>query len=143
LMQLPGMTVEIADAILDWIDSDNEPREFGAEMDFYSTLTPPYTPQNGPIKSLEELLLVRGVTPDLLFGRDVNRNGLIDVTELDIPLMIDGDPGDGSMDFGWSAYLTLYSQERNVNRYGEPRIDLNMEDLQQLYDALAEALDPT
>ena len=36
LMQLPNMTEEIADSILDWIDPDEEPREFGAELDYYS-----------------------------------------------------------------------------------------------------------
>jgi DNA uptake protein ComE-like DNA-binding protein len=143
LLRLPGMTIEIADAILDWIDADNEPREYGAEIDFYSGLTPPYAPQNGPLKTIEELLLVRGVTADLLFGRDVNRNGLMDVLEIELPLSIDGDPGDGSMNFGWSAYLTLYSQEKNVNQDGEPRIDLNADDLQQLYDSLAAVMDPT
>jgi DNA uptake protein ComE-like DNA-binding protein len=141
LLRLPGMTVEIADAILDWIDPDGDPREYGAEADYYSSLSPPYTPQNGPLKTIEELLLVRGVTPDLLFGRDINRNGLIDVAEVEIPLLIDGDPGDGSMDFGWSAYLTLYSQEKNVNKDGLPRIDLNADDLQQLYDSLAAVMD--
>src|SRR5690606_19000866 len=32
LMALPGMTEEVADAILDWLDEDDEPREFGAEV---------------------------------------------------------------------------------------------------------------
>src|SRR5690606_29641431 len=34
LMALPGMTESIADAILDWIDPDDEPREFGAETEY-------------------------------------------------------------------------------------------------------------
>ena len=37
---------------------------------------PPYAPRNGPLGSIEELLLVRGVTPALLFGADLNRNGV-------------------------------------------------------------------
>src|SRR5262249_55173543 len=36
LMALPAMKEEIADAILDWIDTDDESREFGAELDYYS-----------------------------------------------------------------------------------------------------------
>ena len=33
LMGLPGMTDEISDAILDWIDADDTPREHGAEAE--------------------------------------------------------------------------------------------------------------
>ena len=131
LMALPGMTVEIADAILDWLDEDDEQREFGAEAEYYASLAPPYAPKNGPLETVEELLLVRGVTPMLLFGCDVNRNGMVDPDELTLA----GQLGDLPQR-GWSAYLTLHSKEQNVNTVGEPRIDLNMDDLQQLYDVL-------
>jgi hypothetical protein len=132
LMALPGMTVEIADAILDWLDDDDEPREFGAEVDYYSSLVPPYAPKNGPLETVEELLLVRGVTPQLLFGCDVNRNGMVDPDEM----VLAGQLGDLPQR-GWSAYLTLHSKEQNVNMFGEPRIDLNGDDLQTLYDSLS------
>jgi len=138
LMALPGMTVETADAILDWIDEDSEVRTYGAEADHYSGLDPPYGPRNGPLLSVEELLLVRGVTPELLFGLDVNRNGIVDPHEQGATLDVDVDNLDGSMDRGWSAYLTLYSMEANVNALGEPRVYLNQEDMQQLHDELSE-----
>jgi type II secretory pathway component PulK len=133
LMALPGMTEDVADAILDWIDEDDEPREFGAEFEYYSTLDPPYAPKNAALETVEELLLVRGITPALIFGQDVNRNGLIDENEL-------ARFGGATEDFpalGWSSMLTLHSKEQNSNSLGEPRIDLNMEDLQALYDALS------
>ena len=82
LMGLPGMTEDVADAILDWMDDDDEPRDYGAELEYYSSLNPPYAPRNGPLQTVEELLLVRGVTPQLLFGLDTNRNGLIDTHEM-------------------------------------------------------------
>ena len=37
-MGLPGMTEDVADAILDWLDTDDEPRELGAEIEYYSGL---------------------------------------------------------------------------------------------------------
>ena len=141
LMQLPGMTVNIADAILDWIDEDDVVREYGAEASYYSGLDPPYSPKNGPLETIEELLLVRGVTPDLLFGRDINRNGLIDMQEQQMPLIVEYDDVDGSLDRGWSALLTLYSMEKNVNSLGLPRVDLNTEDMQQLFDELSAVID--
>jgi DNA uptake protein ComE-like DNA-binding protein len=133
LMGLPGMTEDVADAILDWIDSDDEPREFGAESGEYSAMM--YAPPNGPLQTVEELLRVRGVTPQLLFGADVNRNGIIDAGEQNAAASFEGD-ADGGAALGWAAYLTLYSQEKNIRADGTPRIDLNQDDLQKLHDEL-------
>src|SRR5207249_2350667 len=36
LIKLPNMTEEIADAIIDWIDADDEQRPSGAENQYYS-----------------------------------------------------------------------------------------------------------
>ena len=136
LMGLPGMTEDVADAIMDWIDDDDEVREFGAELDYYSGLDPPYAPRNGMLETVEELLLVRGVTPDLLFGMDINRNGMVDSHEAAGGAAVEADV-DGAMDRGWSAYLTLYSQEKNESPQGNPRIYLNQEDMQNLHAELS------
>jgi len=50
---------ELVDAIRDWIDRDSTPLPFGAERDYYESLG--YTPTNGQMKSLGELLYVKGV----------------------------------------------------------------------------------
>lgn len=154
LMSLPGMTVDIADAIMDWIDDDDDTREFGAEFDYYQSLGSPYEPNNGPFNTVEELLLVRGVVPELLFGADINRNGQIDTHEeparqrvqelLSLANSTSGDEvlNTGSLDRGWSAYLTLYSQENNLNINGEPRININSDDLQTLHQDLSAVFDP-
>ena len=59
LMDLPNMTEDVANAILDWISPSDTPRTDGAKDDYYSSLTPPYHCKNGPLDSLEELLLVQ------------------------------------------------------------------------------------
>lgn len=138
LLTLPNMTADIADAILDWMDTDSETREYGAESDYYSSLSPPYTAKNGPLDTVEELLLVRGVTPALLFGQDANRNGMIDASEsASGSSTSSGTSSDVVSQRGWASYLTLHSQERNVNSRGEPRINLNSDDLQTLSDSLS------
>lgn len=137
LLALPGMTVSIADAILDWIDEDHDTREFGAEREYYSSLANPYQPQNGPLPCIEQLLLVRDVTPELLFGADHNRNFLIDNQEQVYTQMATVDNSDGSMNRGWEAYLTLFSAERNIRADGSPKIDVNMEDLTALHQQLS------
>ena len=134
LMALPAMTEEVADAIMDWIDSDTEARDYGAEDGYYTSLEPPYTAKNGPLESIEELLLVRGVTPELLFGLDDNHNGILDDSESAAA----GERGlEPDMALGWANYMTLWSAERNYNDEGLPRIDLNQEDLEVLYEELS------
>ncbi len=149
LMALPGMTEEIADSILDWIDPDDEAREFGAEAEYYEQLSPPYTAKNGPLDTIGELLLVRGVTPQLLFGLDSNRNGTVDpheqtqqfgIAPVDPSMSGESTAVDGDINtaIGWAAYLTLYSQENNLNKEGLPRVYLNQDDLEQLHQELSE-----
>lgn len=60
----------VADSILDWIDADKNHRLNGAESDFYENLTPPYSAKNAPIENLDELLLIKGVDKELLYGTD-------------------------------------------------------------------------
>ena len=141
LLLLPGMNEEIADAILDWIDEDDEPRQYGAEKDYYEQLDPPYQPANGPIHSLDELLAVRGVTPLLLYGIDANRNYEVDAAETQRAEEIGFDTTDGLLNRGWSAYLTVVSAERVLDPDGEPKTDINSGDLEDLYDKLTEVLD--
>jgi len=130
LMKLPNMTEEAADSIVDWIDANEDPRTNGAESQTYSGLQPAYRCKNGPLDSIEELLLVRGVTPQLLFGADRNRNGVQDSGE---------DDGSGWTP-GWASYLTIYSREKNVDSEGTARIFLNETTLSTSYDALTTAL---
>ncbi len=62
----------IIDSLIDWIDSgdgDGE-EEFGAESSYYLSLDKPYACKNGPVEFVEELLLVKGFTPELLWGTD-------------------------------------------------------------------------
>jgi general secretion pathway protein K len=55
-------------SVQDWIDRDDDTHVNGAESDYYRTLDPPYSAKNGPIDDLSELLLVKGVTPDIYWG---------------------------------------------------------------------------
>jgi hypothetical protein len=140
LMSVPGMTVEIADAILDWIDSDSDPRLYGVESDYYTSFTG-FTPANGPLRSLDELLKIDGVTPELLYGEDYNRNGWLDPNEDDGPLSPPDDNQDGILDLGWSEYLTVTASETNLRRDGSEKIPLNSNTLTDVYDRIAEEFD--
>jgi type II secretory pathway component PulK len=119
LMSLPGMTEAVADSILDWVDPDTAPRQFGAEADHYEGLGLPYSPRNGVPQCLEELLLVRGVTRELLFGGDPRSSG----------------------QQPWAALVTVASAERNENFDGRARIHLNEENLSELQRRLSAVFD--
>ncbi|TWT70278.1 type II secretion system minor pseudopilin [Crateriforma conspicua] len=136
LMALPGMTEDVAEAILDWIDEDDEARELGVESEYYNTLTTPYDAANGPLQSVEELLLIRGVTPTLLFGADANRNGVLDADEQQRFGV--GIETAGAL--GWAAYLTVHGVESNRREDGSDRVNVNQDDLELLYDQLLDAL---
>jgi general secretion pathway protein K len=58
----------VSDSIQDWIGPDAPPRVAGAESDYYQGLNPPYYAKNAPIDDLSELLLVRGITPEMYWG---------------------------------------------------------------------------
>jgi type II secretory pathway component PulK len=127
LMKLPNMTEDVANAIVDWVDTDDTERASGAESSYYQSLPNPYKTKNGPLNSLDELLLVKGVTPELLYGGDRNRNGEVDEGEADDTR-------------GWSDYLTVYGREINVDMSGTVRIYLNGDDLDTLFKQLQQAV---
>jgi type II secretory pathway component PulK len=71
---LGSMSVEmftastILDSIEDWRDPNSSPHANGAESDYYLNLPEPYIAKDGPFDDVPELLLVRGVTPDIYWG---------------------------------------------------------------------------
>ncbi len=63
-----GVISVVADSIQDWIDGDDATRPAGAESDYYQGLVPPYYAKNAPIDDIEELQLIKGVTPQMFKG---------------------------------------------------------------------------
>lgn len=60
----------IADSLLDWRDPNPEfHRLNGAKDEYYMSLPSPYSAKNGRFDTVEELLLVRGVTPCVYYGK--------------------------------------------------------------------------
>jgi len=126
LMELQYMTEDVADAIIDWIDEDDTPSEYGAERGSYASVNPPYEPRNGYVRSIRELELVRGVQPDLLRGEDWNLNGRLDPNEDDGDLSWPDDNANGILDAGWSEHITARSVDFGLAFSGEERLDLTI-----------------
>ncbi len=58
----------IVDSIMDWRDENDLHRMNGAEYNYYRSLPEPYECKNADFDTIEELLMVRGVTPELFYG---------------------------------------------------------------------------
>lgn len=63
----------IINSIKDWLDSGDDDAITGlsgAESDYYQSLEQPYSCKNAPFTHINELLLVKGITPELFFGSE-------------------------------------------------------------------------
>jgi general secretion pathway protein K len=61
LFQAIGVPPEILPAIIDWLDRDNVESQGGAEATYYMGLVPPYEPRNGPMPTIADLRMIRGI----------------------------------------------------------------------------------
>jgi DNA uptake protein ComE-like DNA-binding protein len=122
LAQLQNMTTDVATAIVNWRGGDNTTA--AAETQYYAGMQPPYQPRLGPYQTVRELLMVRGVTPDDLLGRDAHQNGLLaaDGDDFAVPDSVD------SEDLGWAGLLTVDSTVQNLNAAGEDRVNIQTAD---------------
>ncbi|HNR87548.1 MAG TPA: general secretion pathway protein GspK [Spirochaetota bacterium] len=72
-----GLPPDIADSILDWVDIDDARSPYGAESsDYYQSLPNPYKCKNKEMDSIDEMLLVRGITPEIFYGLGGGNFGL-------------------------------------------------------------------
>jgi len=60
-----SIDASLADAFVDWLDNDDTPRVGGAESSYYLSLPRPYKAKNDLFDTIEEILLVRGVTIEI------------------------------------------------------------------------------
>jgi len=143
LAALPNMTAERVDCLCDYLDADDQTRPAGAEQDAYDGLSRAWVVRNGPLGTIHELLRVKGFDAALVFGEDVNRNGLMEANENDGPDSSPDDDADGVLDTGLATYLTTFSREgvevdEKGSETGGDKIDLNG-DVDEIRQAQADA----
>jgi type II secretory pathway component PulK len=145
LMKLPNMTDDVANAILDWKDSDSTVTSSGAETEYYMNLPTPYMCKNAPFETVEELLMVRGVTQQLLYGDGT-------APPLGVSSNVRSTGGQVASDLatarGWYDLLTIYSNEPNSTGGGtgggqQQKININdgsqRQQLQQMLEQQLES----
>ena len=90
-----GGKPEVVDALIDWIDINNEVREpGGAEEEYYKEKG--YQCKNGPLDALDELLMIKGFDKELLIDKGLKNyitvaptDGKINVNTADIEVLYD------------------------------------------------------
>jgi type II secretory pathway component PulK len=120
----------VADAINDWHNTAARASSDGAETDYYQALSEPYAAKNAPYETVEEMLLVSGVTPALLWGNgqvvvDLNRDGVLQDAERQsagFSTMFTG-AGTGIDGRGVYNYLTCFS--RATSRVATQVVNVN------------------
>lgn len=124
LLGLPNMTQDVADSIINWRGSQQMPN--GADSSYYDSLPVPYDLKGAPFETVEELMLIKDMTPEMLYGFDLNRNGVIEPAE--------AAASNGSAMFGNTSttdtrgifnYVTIYSVDPNTTNDGQRRVNIN------------------
>ncbi len=72
-----GLPMDLADALIDWVDIDDSRFPYGAESsDYYLAQARPYRAKNGAMDSIHEMLMVKGITPEFYYGLGGGNFGL-------------------------------------------------------------------
>src|SRR5205807_1923424 len=90
----------------------------GAESSVYSMKRPAYSAKNADFESVEELALVNGADPTILYGEDTNLNHVLDPNEDDGTKTPPADDSNGKLDPGILEYVTVFSREPNKTADG-------------------------
>ncbi|MBN1297604.1 general secretion pathway protein GspK [bacterium] len=123
----------VIDSILDWIDKGDEHRLNGAETDWYEQnyaekgFAYPYSCKNEKLDTIDELLLIRGISPALLYGSNS-------------VFALDGSD-DEPVYKGLLPYVTVYGYHRKVNLASAPPLLVQIIDPDGAEEALQERMD--
>ena len=99
---------EVLEAIEDWIDEDDEG---DVEESYYADMDEPCVPANRSLNTVDEILLIKGITPDLFYGP--GRYAADDI------FGDDDEDGDEEGTVGLRDCLTVYGDSKfNVNTAG-------------------------
>ncbi len=116
-----SITYGIVPAIIDWVDIDDDVtmlpfirgQNSGAENTYYQNLDEPYHCKNAPFEVLNELLLVKGMTKDIFYGRYGDENkGIKSVTGISQYLTV---YGDGKININEASAMVIQSLSENMN----------------------------
>lgn len=116
-----GLTTEQVDSLLDWREAGQEPRPEGGKDEYYNNLPTPYNAALRPLRSFDELLLVKGFTPRDLYELPEERNTnqtVVSGNAEETPVL--------------SNLATVWSRAPWTGQGGQARLNVNTAQAQQL-----------
>ncbi|MFB0507169.1 MAG: type II secretion system minor pseudopilin GspK [Thermodesulfobacteriota bacterium] len=130
LFQREEVDVGILDALIDWIDPDPDPLPEGAEDSYYASLDPPYECKNGPLDTLSELRMIKGIT-DEVYAKiskylTIYSDGKININTASKEVLV---CLDDEMDEGIAEGIIQYREEEPFDTKGELKDMLNDDEL--------------
>jgi hypothetical protein len=107
------ITQDEADSIVAWRTSSTSTTIASDAMteQYYDALLEPYDCKSAPFESVEELMLVEGITPTMMFGYDMNRDHVIETSEANNPLVTENLATGTDDRRGIFDYLTAYTTQ--------------------------------
>jgi general secretion pathway protein K len=111
---------DLVPAIIDWVDYDDEVTYLpfverdnnGAESSYYMNLVGPYKCKNAPFETLNELLLVKGMTTKIFHGQAGNSQYLESVEGIHKYLTI---YGDGKVNINEASPIIIQSMSDKIS----------------------------
>jgi DNA uptake protein ComE-like DNA-binding protein len=126
LENLPGMTQDLAQAIVSWRKSSSASPSPG-------TATSSTVAKQAPFETTEELAQVNGgTTMSILYGNDPNLNHVLDPSE--------SGTGGSTLNSGLMEYVTVFSRQPNVSPSGTKRVNVTAGPSAALTSLLSSAL---
>ncbi|HXH60056.1 MAG TPA: helix-hairpin-helix domain-containing protein [Fimbriimonadaceae bacterium] len=122
LQQLP-LTADQIDSILDWREPDLQPRVDGAKDQYYNSLDQPYNTKLRNFDTVDELLQVKGITPNVLYQPQQYVSGTALTT------------GSTQQQLPLYDLLTVDSRAANVTSTGQTKVNVNTVNTGQLVQA--------
>jgi type II secretory pathway component PulK len=125
-----GLPMDMADALIDWVDIDDARFPYGAESaDYYMTLPSPYRAKNAEMDSIQEMLMVKNITPEVYYGLGEplqKESGLVDDNRgsrrPDTADLLKALPGEGKAASGKRTAADIKDLENPIGRERSRRL---------------------
>jgi DNA uptake protein ComE-like DNA-binding protein len=139
LQKLPNIPTSVAASIYNWRGTALSGDGQGATDGDYAGLPDPYKLKQSIFETTDELNLVLGVTPDLLFGSDTNRNGVLDGGEQTAGGVSASISGTSSSNLGIIPFVSAWGRKTAASSSSNGLVDVNSESTNKLQTTLQNA----
>ena len=125
LFELLQLSPDLVDALVDWVDADDNQEPAGAESMYYQSQRPAYRTANAPLHGFGDLRLIKGFTPEIVdrLSRYVTLfpaegSGLVNLNTADLLVIQSLDPAITQTMAAEIAQGRPYKKKEDLDRIG-------------------------